>query len=260
MVDLLALYDAELRTDPEVLGASTVRRIGPLWAATFGDDHLFVTYQDLDDPGARVADVAGLLAAEPAIATAEWKARSHDDAPGLEKALSAAGFVAGEAESVMLGEASALSEAPLPVGVTVRRLTAPAEMRAALDVQDAVFGGKQYAERLLAEILADQAAGGGIELWAAEVDGLFVSAGRITPIPGTAFAGIWGGATLPEYRGRGIYRALTAARVRSAMARGVRWIHSDSTEHSRPILERSGLVKVTETVPWEWERPARELR
>ncbi len=89
------------------------------------------------------------------------------------------------------------------------------------------------------------------------VDGRIICSGRIDPIPGTTFAGIWGGATLPEYRGRGIYRALTAARVRSAMARGVRWIHSDSTADSRPIFERAGLVKVTETVPWVWRRTKR---
>ena len=73
-------------------------------------------------------------------------------------------------------------------------------------------------------------------------------------IAGTAFAGLWGGATLPEYRQRGIYRALVAARAGSAMARGARWIESDCTEFSRPILERAGLTKVTETVPWTWER------
>lgn len=111
--------------------------------------------------------------------------------------------------------------------------------------------------RAVLGILNRQSNGERIELWAAESDGRTVSAGRIDPIAGTAFAGIWGGATLPEYRGRGIYRALTAVRVRSAMSHGVRWIHSDSTEFSRPILERAGLVKITETVPWTWERAER---
>jgi hypothetical protein len=31
-------------------------------------------------------------------------------------------------------------------------------------------------------------------------------------------------------------------------------IHSDSTEYSRPILERSGLVKVSTTTPYNWQR------
>jgi GNAT superfamily N-acetyltransferase len=94
----------------------------------------------------------------------------------------------------------------------------------------------------------------GMELWVAEADGQIVSAGRLEPVRGTDFAGIWGGATRPEWRGRGIYRALTAARARSALRMGKTLINSDSTEYSRPILERSGLVKVSTTTPYRWHR------
>jgi hypothetical protein len=52
------------------------------------------------------------------------------------------------------------------------------------------------------------AAGDGMQLWVAEAGGQIVSAGRLEPVAGTEFAGIWGGATRPEWRGRGIYRAL----------------------------------------------------
>ena len=47
----------------------------------------------------------------------------------------------------------------------------------------------------------------------------------------------------------GVYRALTAARARSALRAGKTLIHSDSTDYSRPILERSGLVRVSTTTP-----------
>ena len=93
-----------------------------------------------------------------------------------------------------------------------------------------------------------------MELWVAEADGQLISAGRLEPVAGTEFAGLWGGATLPQWRRRGIYRALTAARARSALALGKTLLHSDSTEFSRPILERSGLIKVTTTTPYEWRR------
>ncbi len=69
-----------------------------------------------------------------------------------------------------------------------------------------------------------------------------------------AWPGIWGGATRSQWRGRGIYRALTAARARSALALGKRLMHSDSTEFSRPILERAGLIKVSTTTPYMWRR------
>jgi hypothetical protein len=44
----------------------------------------------------------------------------------------------------------------------------------------------------------------------------------------------------------------SAARARSALVLGKRLIHSDSTEDSRPVLERAGLVKVSTTTPYLW--------
>ena len=120
-----------------------------------------------------------------------------------------------------------------------------------LAAQEAVFGGGRgpSVDSALAEL-----ARGDSESWIAEVDGQVVCGGRLTVVPGTEFAGIWGGSTLPEFRGRGIYRALVAARARAALARGVRYLHSDCTDMSRPILERSGLRAVTTTTPYVWTR------
>ncbi len=88
----------------------------------------------------------------------------------------------------------------------------------------------------------------------AEVVGQVVSSGRLEVVPGTVFAGLWGGATVTAWRGRRIYRALVSARPGSVVERGVRYLQSDCTEMSRPILERSGLVKVTTTTPFLWRR------
>jgi hypothetical protein len=94
----------------------------------------------------------------------------------------------------------------------------------------------------------------GLQLWVAESDRQIVSAGRLEPVRGSDFAGIWGGATLEKWRGLRIYRALTAARARAALEMGKTLMHSDSTEYSRPILERAGLVKVSTTTPHQWRR------
>ena len=79
-----------------------------------------------------------------------------------------------------------------------------------------------------------------MELWVAEADGEIVSSGRLEPVPATEFAGIWGGATRAEWRGRGIYRALTAARARSALVLGKRLIHSDFDRSLAPDPRTSG--------------------
>jgi predicted GNAT family acetyltransferase len=132
-------------------------------------------------------------------------------------------------------------------------VTQEADVRAMSATADEVFGDP-VSDEMAAALLLRLSLDDGMELWVAEAQGRIVSTGRLEPVEGTDFAGIWGGATRPEWRGRGIYRALTAARARSALARGKTLVHSDSTEFSRPILERAGLVKVSTTTPYEWRR------
>jgi GNAT superfamily N-acetyltransferase len=124
-------------------------------------------------------------------------------------------------------------------------------IREAATMQREVFGAGSSGDEVLERLDRME---GRETFWVAEADGKVVSAGRLNRVEGTEFAGLWGGATLPEWRGKGIYRALTAARARFAMAEGVRYIHSDCSPMSRPILERSGLVAVTTTTPYLWKR------
>ncbi|AXG14220.1 GNAT family N-acetyltransferase [Intrasporangium calvum] len=258
---LLAAYDDQLRTDAELAGALSVARHGPLVLGTYHGGRGFVTYRDL--AGADRAGVEGLVSAglahfsaKPGIRLVEWKTRSHDHAPGLTEVLVAAGFEPEEPESIMIGEARRLlADVPLPAGVTLRRITEPPDVRAMTSMVAAVFGETHAdAERVADSLLLRLTRDAGMELWVAEADGEIVCAGRLEPVAGTAFAGIWGGATRPDWRGRGIYRALTSERARSAVALGKVFVNSDSTEFSRPILERAGLVKVSTTTPYVWRR------
>ena len=154
----------------------------------------------------------------------------------------------------MIGDARGLAvDVELPDGVTLRRVTEEADVREMAAVADEVFGDP-VSDEMADAMLRRLALQDGMELWVAEAEGRIVSTGRLEPVAGTEFAGIWGGATRVEWRGRGIYRALTAARARSALGLGKTLIHSDSTEYSRPILERSGLIRVSTTTPYEWRR------
>ena len=256
---LLAAYDEQLRTEAETPSAVSVARLGPLRLATFAGGMGFVTYSS--PTAVEAAEIASLVPAaldhylgDPSVTRVEWKTRDHDVTPGLPAALAAAGFEADEPESIMIGRASGLAvDVPLPSGVTLRQVSSEADVRAMSAMADEVFGdpaSPRMADALLARLARDD----GMELWVAEADGSMICAGRLEPVPGTEFAGIWGGATVPAWRGRGVYRALTAARARSALRMGKTLIQSDSTEFSRPILERSGLVKVSTTTPWWWKR------
>lgn len=256
---LLRAYDEQLRTDAETPSAVSVERLGPLRLVTFRGGRGFVTYRDLggaDADGVRRLVGEGLerLMTDPTITRLEWKTRGHDHAPGLHEALTAHGLTAGEPESIMVGPLTGLAvDVPLPDGVTLRRVSSEADVRAMSAMQDEAFGepvSEREADALLRRLSLDD----GMELWVAEAGGTIVGAGRLEPVAGSDFVGIWGGATLPAWRGHGIYRALTAARARSALAGGWTLAHSDSTEYSRPILERAGLRKVSTTTPYEWRR------
>ena len=255
--EYLEAYDQQLRTDAETPSAVAVTRLGPLRLVTFAGGRGFVTYRDLGgaDSAAIARWVEGVLVhyrEDPGITRVEWKTRAHDHAPGLHEALVRNGFVPEETESIMIGEAALLAvDAPLAKGIHLRRVTSERDVRALSAMQEEVFGGG-FADEMADALLRRLGFGDGMELWVAEAGVEIVSSGRLEPVPGTEFAGIWGGATRPEWRGRGIYRALTAARARSAVALGKRLIHSDSTEDSRPILERAGLVKVSATTPYLW--------
>lgn len=218
-----------------------------------------MTYPYLD--GNEAVPVAHLVTqaldhyrADPEITRVEWKTRGHDRAPGLHEALLENGFTPQEPEAIMIGRAQLLDvDVRPPAGVILRQVSEEDDVRAMAAMQDMVFD-RRISKESAPALLRRLALGDGMELWVAEAEGQIVGAGRLEPVAGTGFAGIWGGATLEAWRRRGIYRALTAARARSALAAGKTLLHSDSTEFSRPILERSGFLKVSTTTPYRWRR------
>jgi len=260
---LLAAYDAQLRGVAEVQGSVSWDQSGPLWRGLFSDAG-FVSYESLESLGSveavetLIGETVAYFEALPQVKEFEWKTRGHDWPPELDRLLRAHGFEPDEVETVMVGEAEKLAvDVDLPDELSVRRVDDLPEpqretvIREATQMQHDVFGSGPSGDQVLDRL---ERMGDAETFWVAEADGKVVSAGRLNRVAGTEFAGLWGGATLPEWRGKGIYRALTAARALFAMDEGVRYIHSDCSAMSRPILERSGLVAVTTTTPYLWKR------
>jgi GNAT superfamily N-acetyltransferase len=77
-----------------------------------------------------------------------------------------------------------------------------------------------------------------------------IAGGRLEFHIGTDFASLWGGGTLPAWRGRGVFRALVAYRAAAATARGFRYLQVDASLDSRPILARHGFVELAATTPF----------
>ena len=252
---LLAAYDVQLRAhvhDRLPPGLEVVRD-GPLLRTTGFGAQGWIEYHDLGGLDGDALDE--LIARQVAIFAArpqqfEWKLHGHDLPADLPERLRAAGFVAEDQETVMIGSVEAPGSPSIPEGVRIREVLEAEDFAAVAALEEAVWETDHgWLDDLAAEREADP---DGLRMFLAEADGRAVSAGWVRFPSGTEFVTFWGGATLREWRGRGIYRALVAHRARLAAERGRRYIEVDASDDSRPILERLGFVAVTTTTPYIW--------
>jgi GNAT superfamily N-acetyltransferase len=180
----------------------------------------------------------------------EWKYYDYDTPADLPARLIAAGFEPEDEEVMIVAETAAISpEVVLPAGVRLVPVTDDAGIEAMMAVRDRAFPdpSPELQERLLAQF---HDAPESLEMVVAMAGDEPVSAARVEFMPGTDFAGLWGGGTVPEWRGRGIFRALVAYRAGLAAERGYRYLQVDALPTSRPILERLGFEAVARTTPY----------
>lgn len=257
---LLRAYDEQMRGPAQdALPGITVEPDDPLLRVAGHYRGLVTGPQDLGLSG---TELDALIARQRDFFAArgealEWKTRGHDLPRELPARLSAAGFTPEEQETVMIGMASQMATDPvLPAGVWLREVTAGEDMQAIAAMESEVWGDDWgwLADDLTTRVAAapDDTAVFAVRDQAA---GQLVSAAWLVIYPGTEFAGLWGGSTLEAWRGRGIYRALVAARARQAVARGVRYLEVDASDDSAPILRRLGFRAVTTTTPYVWNPP-----
>lgn len=189
-----------------------------------------------------VADVRALLRLH-GRAGAEWELGESCTPTDLVARLAALGILPDENEPLAVGMVlESGTSLAAPPEVTARRIASIDELVVARGIQHIAFGG--IAEEVAYdEAEADFAAEGVLgSTFLAFIDGRPVAAGyaSYTPLGLVLF----GGATLPNARGRGAYRALVAARAREAADRGTPVLVTHAGQMSLPILERLGFVAV----------------
>jgi GNAT superfamily N-acetyltransferase len=256
---LLAAFDAQARREPPEPPAGVWHEPdGPLLRVV-GQERGFISAPR--DTGARGAGLDALIARQRDYFAArgeavEWKTYDYDEPADLPDRLRAAGFAPEDPETVVVALTTAIAAEPvLPGGVVLRQVTADADMHRIGAMESEVWhtDRDRDAERLIREVTA--APDDHIVLMA-EAAGQVVAAGWLEIRGGSDFASLWGGATLPQWRGRGIYRALVARRAQLAAARGVRYLHVDASSNSAPILRRLGFQALATTTPYVWTPPS----
>jgi GNAT superfamily N-acetyltransferase len=186
----------------------------------------------------------------------EWKYYDYDTPADLPGRLLAAGFTPEDEEVMLVAETAAISpDVVLPAGVRLVPVTDEAGVAALMAVRDLAFPddppGGMY-ERLITQFREAPEA---LQMVVAMAGDEPVAASRIEFVPGTDFAGLWGGGTAPQWRGRGIFRAMVAYRAGLAAERGYRYLQVDALPTSRPILERLGFEPVARTTPYVFTPP-----
>lgn len=255
---LLTAYDREVR-------GSFPRRLPATWSAS-SDGPLT---RCITGTGGFVLSSSRLLDADPAEVDAlvdrtvrhyedrglafEWKTFDHDN-PRVVAALTRAGFVPRAPEALVLGPVDVLAgDVPALEGVVLRE-AGPGDLPAVAALEAEIWGSEWgwFVPEMTARLRAPEPA----HVVLAEAGHRVVSAAWLVPMPGTACAGLWGGSTLPAFRGLGIYRALVRMRANEARRRGYTLVQVDASDESRPILERLGLTVAGSTTPYWWS-PAR---
>ena len=255
---VLSEFDAQVRRGLHPDGSGAVgERAGPVvrWVTAGGEGWSGVVWSDLDSGTAEavLADQVRFFADR--CEEFEWKLYSYDQPPDLGQRLLAAGFVAEDPEALMVADAgriagSAGTGGGLPDGVRLVPVTDEAGLEAVAEVHDRVFGADPKLRSALAVQLKNSP--DTMVIVVAMAGDEPVSSARVSFGAGTDFAGLWGGGTLPQWRGRGIYRALVGYRARLAVTRGYRYLQVDASPESQPILERLGFTCLARTTPYIW--------
>ncbi|WP_432548413.1 GNAT family N-acetyltransferase, partial [Kineococcus sp. SYSU DK004] len=243
---MLTAYDQQMRgwipADPPA--GFDYQQVGPLLRIV-GQQRGFI--DPPVDVGLRGSDLDDLIARQRDFFAArgeavEWKTRAHDLPSDLPQRLSAAGFVPEDTETVLIGVSEQMATDPvLPPGVSLRQVSGRADFERIAAMESQVWNAdwSWLAEDLLTRVTA---APSDVVVLVAEAEEQVVSAAWLVGKPGTQFAGLWGGSTLAQWRGRGIYRALVARRAQLARERGVRYLQVDASKDSKPILVRLGFM------------------
>jgi hypothetical protein len=243
--DLLALYDREMRIDAPLPGRgfryersdAIVCLIGPSPAV---HDN-YVAFSRLDAGTADTA-IAQVIANFQSLGhDFEWKLHEHDAPADLATRLLDHGLAEEPPETVVIRDLQ--DEGPLlriAGSAEIRRVERPDQLADLVAIQNEVWQEDHvwYGE-MLADELADDPRQ--IEILIAYDSTRPVATSLLRLHRGTCFASIWGAATLPGFRRRGLYTALVDRHADTARKADARLLIADANADSRPILEQVGF-------------------
>jgi hypothetical protein len=173
-----------------------------------------------------------------------WEIGPSSTPPDIYERLTALGMLPDD-EPLAAGMVMMRPPPEPETAVTVEPVTDLAGFRAHMIILRRCFGDgapDPTEEEIVADFKRRRGREDHMRRYLALLDGMPVAAGDAALLEGAVV--LCGGATLPEARGKGAYRALVAARWREAVARGTPVLVVQASSMSRPILEQLGFETV----------------
>jgi len=182
----------------------------------------------------------------------EWKVFEHDQPKNLKECLIKYGFMAEAPEAFLVLD---LENIPRDFKknekIKIKRLKTLEEIKDYEKVSAAIWGEK-HQDSLRKEFKDHPEK---VSLYVAYIDNEPVSISRLCfDDEQPNFAGFFGGSTLPQFRGQGIYTALVFARIKEAIHKGYQYGYVDALPTSEPILNKLGFVKLSSSCPLIWKQ------
>ena len=250
--EILALYDWQLRIEIEFPGVqkeafpNLVRFVRPAPGMNY------VSYSRLDEADMDAAIQEQIAFFSQMDQPFSWHVYDHDWPLTLKDRLVAHGFVPDDdPDAVMvLDLAENTPDLLEAVDFDVRQVTGRDQLDDVTQVEEQVWGGDfAWLKGRLAPHLEIPDY---LNVYVAYVEGQPACTGWIYYHPKGQFAGLFGGATVAEFRNRGLYFAMLATRLGEAIKRGYRFVTTGASPMSQPILTKNGFHTVTSAHAFEW--------
>lgn len=253
---LLALFDREQRIDVEIPGMRKDTLPGVVRFTRPAPGMNAVRYSHLDPATADETIQAQVDYFRPLGQPFEWIVYDHNTPPGLTDLLARHGFeIEEEGEPILILD---LRHAPpsllAPVTADVRRIDTREGLDDVIEVMENVYGGNfAWIRGRLGDHLEVP---NYLSVYTAYADNRPACAGWIYNTvgnPAPCFAGLWGGSTVADQRGKGLYKAILSRRLQEAQARGCGYLYINASEMSEPIVRKYGFQLLDTMRSCEWK-------
>jgi GNAT superfamily N-acetyltransferase len=241
MDELLSQFHKELRLETQMQGFLVEKTMHVIRHISQYGEKGFISFSNVNEENARGVIKQELNYFKELNQEFEWKVYSYDKPDSLRDMLEQEGFTIDSPEALMVmkidEEHSFLANGAYDI---VKEITDEKGIKEIIALEEAIWNESQaeLGERLWRDKQNDPTS---LYLYGIYEDSQLVSAAWMYLETNSSFASLWGGSTLPLYRGKGYYSKLLAVRAQKAFESGHPYLTVDASPMSKPILEKHGF-------------------